>query len=116
MKNSRFQRRLGFAIAGLWEGWRRERSFRTQVAAAAFALITLCVVRPPAVWWAIIALVTAVVLAMELFNSALETLIDHLQPDQHPQIRIVKDMAAAGVLLVAIAAVLIAVTLIVTVV
>jgi diacylglycerol kinase (ATP) len=115
MKNYPFHKRLGNAIAGLREGWRRERSFRTQVAAAGLALIALCVVRPAAIWWAVVALVVGMVLAIELLNGALEALIDHLHPQIHPQIRIVKDMAAASVLLVAFAAILIALALMTTV-
>jgi diacylglycerol kinase len=40
-------------------------------------------------------------------NAALETLVDHLHPDIHPQIRVVKDMAAGAVLLVVIGAVVV---------
>lgn len=111
MKNHPFHRRLGFALAGLRDAWRRERSFRTQVGAAAIAVVALCILRPAPVWWAIVALLIAVVLAMELFNSALEALADLVHADQHPQIRIVKDMAAAAVLLVAAAALVIAIAL-----
>lgn len=64
--------------------------------------------RPGAVWWGLIALVTALVLAFELLNSALERFIDHLHPDRHPEIKLVKDMAAAAVLILSMAAVAIA--------
>jgi len=39
------------------------------------------------------------VLAAELFNTAVERLADHLHPDLHPEIRVVKDCAAGGVLI-----------------
>ena len=45
------------------------------------------------------------VLAAEMFNTAIERLSDHLHPDQHPEIRVVKDCAAAGVLIVSAGAV-----------
>jgi diacylglycerol kinase (ATP) len=38
------------------------------------------------------------VIAAELFNTAIERLADQLRPELHPQIRIVKDCAAAAVL------------------
>jgi diacylglycerol kinase len=44
------------------------------------------------------------VLAIELVNSALETLMDRLHPDVHPEIRVVKDMAASAVLVVSFGA------------
>lgn len=103
-KNQPFHRRLGFALAGIRETWRRERSFRAQVGVAVLVVIALTVIRPPAVWWALIGFVIAAVLAVEIVNAALEALIDHLHPDIHPEIRIVKDMAAGAVLLVVIGA------------
>jgi len=114
VKNRPFVQRVGFALAGLGEGWRRERSFRTQVAIAVLVAAALAVLRPSPIWWALIGLVVAVVLAMELFNSALEALVDLLHPDSHPEIRILKDMAAASVLLVSIGAVAVAVSLLVS--
>jgi diacylglycerol kinase len=37
-------------------------------------------------------------------NSALEALADHLHPDQHPQIGVAKDLAAAAVLIASMVA------------
>jgi diacylglycerol kinase (ATP) len=51
------------------------------------------------------------VLAAELFNTALEQLADRLHPEQHPQIRIAKDCAAAAVLVVSIGAIVVAAAL-----
>jgi undecaprenol kinase len=62
-------------------------------------MILLAIVRPAPLWWALVLLASAGVLAAELFNTAIEHLADHLHPDLHPAIRIVKDCAAAAVLL-----------------
>jgi undecaprenol kinase len=97
-KNRSFTARLGFALNGWREAWRREHSFRTQAIVGALTLPVLLVLRPSAIWWALVGTIVAVVLALELMNSALETLIDHVHPGLHPQIKIVKDMAAAAVL------------------
>jgi undecaprenol kinase len=104
-KNRPFRDRLRHALAGIGEACRRERSFRTQLAAAGAALAFLLILRPPAVWWALVALVSALVLAVELVNSALEALIDYLHPELHPEIRRVKDMAAGAVLVLSMGAV-----------
>ena len=106
-KNQPFPIRMRFALAGIAETWRRERSFRTQAGVALAVVAALVVIRPPAVWWALIGFVIAVVLAIEILNTALEALIDHLHPDIHPEIRIVKDMAAGAVLLVVVGAVVV---------
>ncbi len=51
----------------------------------------------------------AVVLGMELANTALERVIDMLKPRVHPYARIVKDVMAGAVLLVSFVALLIGV-------
>jgi hypothetical protein len=67
-----------------------------------FAVIVLVILRPPVVWWAILALTISFVLTAELMNSAFEALVDLLHPEQHPEIRVIKDLAAGGVLLASI--------------
>ncbi len=69
MKNRPFHTRLGFAIAGIVEGWRRERSFRSHILFAEAALAALCILRPAPVWWAIVFLTIGLVLALELINA-----------------------------------------------
>jgi diacylglycerol kinase (ATP) len=104
MKNRSFLKRFGFAASGLREGWRRERSFRTQIVIGIPVVIGVLFLGASTAWLAIIALAIALVLSAELFNSALETLVDHLHPEIHAEIRVVKDMAAGGVLLVSLGA------------
>lgn len=108
MKNKPFHKRLGFALTGIAEGWRHERSFRTHVLSAVAAIATLCLLRPAPIWWAVIVLTITIVLSAELINGAFEGLIDHLHPDIHPRIRIVKDMAAGAVLIAAIGSLIVA--------
>ena len=76
------------------------------------ALIALAVLRPGAIWWAMVLLASAAVLAAELFNTAIEHLADELHPADSPAMRIVKDCAAAGVLIASLGAVGVAVALV----
>jgi len=112
-KNQAFPRRLAYAAAGLRHALRGERSLRTQLGILLIVAVALVWLRPPAVWWALVSLCAAGVLAAELFNTALEHLADHLHPDLHPQIRIVKDCAAAAVLCAALGAIGVAIALVV---
>lgn len=104
MKNQGFHKRLGFAVSGVVSALRSEGSFRLHIVAALLVVALLIVVRPDPLWWAVMALTIACVLAAELFNTAIETLADHLHPQQHPHIKIVKDCAAGAVLLVSLGA------------
>ena len=104
MKNQTFQQRLCYALAGLRGAWQHEKSFRTQSFFAIAALLLLIILQPTPVWWALIGLMIVLVLAAELINTALEHLADHLHPEQHPKIKLVKDCAAAAVLLLSLGA------------
>lgn len=108
-KNRPFGARLVVALHGIAAAWRRERSFRTQTAVALLAMSALIALRPPLLWWAIVVVAMGLVLGLELMNSALEALVDHLHPDEHPEVRLIKDMAAGGVLLGSVAALVVAV-------
>jgi diacylglycerol kinase (ATP) len=99
-KNQSFLIRLRFALSGIRSALQSEHSLRVHVVAAVLVLIALLVLRPAPVWWALAGLAVSAVIGAELFNTALERLVDHLHPDVHAQIRVVKDCAAAAVLVV----------------
>jgi len=111
VKNRSLFARIGFAVAGWKAAWARERSFRTQVWFACAALLALLVLRPSPIWWAIVAMTCALVLALELINSALEGLVDLLHPEIHPEIKIIKDMLAGAVLAISCVALVVAAAL-----
>jgi len=111
MKNGNIRKRLGFALAGWRLAYAQERSLRTHVLFAIAALIALVVMQPPAIWWALVAVVSGLVIATELMNTALERLTDHIHPAIHPSIKAVKDIAAAAVLVASCAALVVAVFL-----
>lgn len=111
-KNRSFTARLSCALQGLSHGLRSEASLRTQAIVFVAVLIALAVLRPGALWWAMVLLASAGVLAAELFNTAIEHLVDELHPADSPGMRIVKDCAAAGVLIASLAAVGVAAALV----
>lgn len=107
MKNKPFIQRLGFALQGIKASWQSEHSFRTQSLFALLLLPLLITLQPELIWWAISTLIAVLILATELINTALEHLVDHLHPEQHPRIKIVKDCAAGAVLILSVGAVII---------
>ena len=104
MKNRDFRQRLIFALAGWRHAFRNERSFRTHIVFAGLALAALIVFRPPLLWWAVVGLVAALVLCAELFNSAIEELVDLLVKNGQVTDKKIKDLAAGAVLIAALAA------------
>ena len=104
LKNRGFAARLGFALAGLRLVFAREKSFRTQAVLAAAAALALLLLRPGPLWTALVVLAAALVLAIELVNSALEYALDRLHPALAREIGSAKDAAAAAVLVASLAA------------
>jgi undecaprenol kinase len=108
MKNQPFHSRLIFALAGVASTLRSESSFKFQAVAAIAVAAALLWLRPAPVWWALAALTVSFVLAAELVNTAIEHLADHLHPELHPKIKLVKDCAAAAVLVASLGALAVA--------
>lgn len=107
MKGQVFYRRLGFALAGWGEAVRAESSFRIQVAAGATAIAATAWLNPPLLWWALVSVSIALVLAAELFNTALECILDGLHPEKADFVRRAKDCAAGAVLVFSINSVIV---------
>ena len=109
MKGQGFLRRFGYARSGIAVAFRRERSMRTHGAAVVAVVIFLTLTGAPALWWALIGLAIGLVLVAEMANTAIETLADRLHPGQHPEIGVVKDVAAGAVLVATIVAIVVGV-------
>ena len=93
-----------FAFAGISRAWRNEPNFRIEVSlgVAASLMAFWLQVSPVSIW-----LISALVLSLELLNSALEATVDLISSDFHPLAKLAKDAAAGAVLLSSILAVLI---------
>ena len=112
-KNSSFPARLGFALRGLAYALRTERSLQIQALVFLLLIVTLMVLEPGPLWWALALLAGSAVIAAELFNTAIERLADELHPQDSPGIAMVKDCAAAAVLIAAAGALAVAAALLV---
>ena len=92
----RWWRSAGFAWAGVRHAYGTQANFRIECWAALVAL-GLCVwLRAPL---APVALACALVLSLELLNTALEAVVDLVSPEWHALAGVAKDAAAAAVLL-----------------
>ncbi|MEM6429070.1 MAG: diacylglycerol kinase family protein [Deinococcota bacterium] len=98
----RLKRAFSYAFAGLAQAWRSEANLRIEVWVG-LAAITLAVMLDANL--VAVILTTMLVLACELFNSALEAVIDMVMPTYHPLAKRAKDIAAGAVLLVSLGAI-----------
>lgn len=96
-----------YALQGVSAAWREQQNFRIHAVMGACVAGLGVAARLDATRWALLVFAIALVLAAELANTALEALVDLVSPDEHPLAGRAKDVAAAGVLIAAAAAVVI---------
>lgn len=92
-----FKKSFGFALQGFRYTLATERNIRVMLGGAAFAVVMGFVLQLDLVSWAIVFLCIGCVLAAELMNTAIETVVDLVSPEYHPLAGHAKDIAAAAV-------------------
>ncbi len=102
-----FKKRAGsfrFAFQGLSQFFKTQHNAIIH-AVATIAVITLSVIiQLPLTKFLFVITAIGLVWMAELFNTAIEKLCDMVSPDIHPQIKFIKDVSAAAVLVAAIIA------------
>ena len=101
----RWVRKFQLAGRGVLSGIRGEDSFAVHLPAAVLAVGLAAWFQVSLVEWAVHALAIGLVLALELANSALESLAKGLAEDRNPAVERALDMAAGAVLAGSLAAV-----------
>lgn len=96
------------AFQGMVEAVRRERNMRIHLAVALVVLVLSVFLNLSKLELAAIFISIAFVLAAELFNTAIESVVDLLTEDYHERAKTAKDLAAGGVLVTAVNALVVA--------
>lgn len=104
----RFVKGFGFAIEGFIAALRCTPNLWFHLLAAAMATVFGLYFRITKNEWLALVLIIGAVISAELFNTALEKLTDLAEPNINPLAKLVKDVAAAAVLVLAIASLVIA--------
>lgn len=94
-----FHVRLWEALDGLYMAYRSERNLRIQVALGTLALAGGFLLDLPAGEWLGLLVAVFFVLALELVNSAVESVVDLASPGMRPLARYAKHVAAGSVLM-----------------
>lgn len=94
----RFFRSLRHALYGWRLFFRTEQNGQLQAGIALLATAAGFVLKINTTEWLCILGCIALVLCLEMMNSAIEKLVDHLHPSRHDKVRWVKDVAAGAVL------------------
>jgi len=96
-----------YAFQGLKLLLKEEHNARIHIVAATLVIVAGFLFKLNTVEWMLAILCIALVLTTEAINSSIENLADMVSPETHPQIKKIKDIGAAAVLIVALAAAII---------
>lgn len=112
MPNKKFSwRERGNSFGYAWQGiralFRTEHNAWIHGGATVLVLLLSLLLQVSRAEAAVLVLTMAFVWSAEIFNTALEKAMDFISAERHPQIKLVKDLAAAAVLVSAIAALLV---------
>lgn len=98
----RFLLRVQFALQGWSKFFRNETNGQIQLVVSAIVIAASFFFGITKAEWLVVLCCIAMVLGAEMLNTAIEKLADHLHPETHRNIGMVKDIAAGAVLFVAI--------------
>ncbi|MCC6372729.1 MAG: diacylglycerol kinase family protein [Bacteroidia bacterium] len=96
------------AFSGLWQAFKHETHLKIHVLAAIVAVSAGFYFSVTHYEWLALCLCMALVISLELINSAVERLCNKLVPQQNQHVKYIKDVAAAAVLVAAIVSVVVA--------
>ena len=95
-----------YAINGLRYAFAKERNFKIEIFFAVFVFMIGLILKLSSMHWVLLVINICSVLAAELFNTAIEKLADISCKEINPVIEIIKDVAAAAVLLTVLSAII----------
>lgn len=93
----RLARATGYSLRGFRAAWRHEAAFRQECVLAALLAPCAFLLAENLAQAALLLAVTALVLVVELLNSAIEAAMDRISPERHPLAGRAKDLGSAAV-------------------
>lgn len=96
-----------YAIQGIFTSFKTEKNMKIHILIMLLVIIAGILLKISKLEWIICIILFSIVIAGELFNTAIETVVDMVMPDKNEKAKIAKDVSAGAVLLVAIGAAII---------
>ena len=104
MKNTKIINSFKYAFAGVFSSFKTERNLKIHLSIMSLVIIFGIIFNLNSLEWSICVVCFAMVISAELFNTAIETIVDLVSPNIHPKAKLAKDISAGGVLAMAIGA------------
>lgn len=107
----RFFKSAQYALSGIVKAFKSEKHIQFHFIAAVTAIVLAGILRFSVLEWAIVILVISGMIALEMINTAIETVVDLIHPEWGPVAGKIKDIAAGACLIYACGAAIIGVML-----
>lgn len=107
MKNKKLINSFKYAFKGIVSALLSERNMKLHVNIMALVIIFGFILNISVGEWFVCIICFAIVISAEMFNTAFEQMVDIAMPEKDPRAKFVKDVAAGGVLVTAIASLVI---------
>ena len=96
-----------YAIQGIISGFKSERNMKIHITFMILVIIAGILLKISKTEWIICIILFAMVIGAEMFNTAIETVVDIAMPERNEKAKIAKDVSAGAVLVMAIASAII---------
>lgn len=96
-----------YAFEGLISSFKTERNMKIHILIMILTIIVGMALKISTLEWIICIMLFGIVISAELFNTAIETIVDMITPYRDPKAKLAKDISAGAVLVLAISSVII---------
>ena len=96
-KSKGFFESVYYALVGSVYGFKTEKNFRTYLCICTTFFIINCLCHVTMLQHVVFIVCLGSVFSAEMLNTAIEHIMDFYTPEIHPEVKIIKDLGAAGV-------------------
>lgn len=104
VKSKKLINSFKYAIQGIFSSFKTERNMKIHIFIMFLVIISGIILKINKYEWIICVLCFVIVISGELFNTAIETVVDMVMPYKNDKAKIAKDISAGAVLILAIGA------------
>lgn len=107
VKTKKLANSFKYAFQGLISSFKTERNMKIHILIMLLVIIAGIILKISTMDWIICAILFGIVISAELFNTAIETIVDMITPFRDPKAKLAKDISAGAVLVLAITSIIV---------
>jgi len=96
-----------YAFEGIFSSFKAERNMKIHIFIMIIVIIMGVIFKISKIEWIILTILFSIVISGELFNTAIETVVDIASPEKNDKAKLAKDISAGAVLVLTIGSLII---------